>query len=163
MNDSTKCACDYCEESRADFDDKTKIYELPTSRIYFFADQTNPGRLIVAPKKHVANISNLGKENKKFLADFMEDVWLAETAIMTVCNPANMNWIKFGDPMPNPHFHIHLVPKYSEGHKYFSVHNGLCTPFVMKPGQQIITADDCRSLMFQLKVAMDRLYTESCS
>lgn len=48
--------CAYCVEGELVDAFGIKICELPTSKVYLFKEQSHPGRVIVAHKKHVSEL-----------------------------------------------------------------------------------------------------------
>ena len=63
--------CSYCAEGALLDAFGIKIGELPMSKVILFKEQSHRGRIIVACKKHVDDISDLSKEER---AQYMEDV-----------------------------------------------------------------------------------------
>lgn len=54
--------CAYCMEGELVAAFGIKICELETSKVYLFKEQSHPGRVIVAHKKHVSEIVELTPE-----------------------------------------------------------------------------------------------------
>ena len=77
--------CSYCSEGELLDAFGIKIGELPMSKVILFREQSHRGRVIVACKKHVDDITMLTEEARK---QYMDDV---------------------------SHLHFHLVPKYKDG------------------------------------------------
>ena len=63
--------CAYCMEGELVAAFGIKICELETSKVYLFKEQSHPGRVIVAHKKHVSEIVELTPEER---AAYMEDI-----------------------------------------------------------------------------------------
>lgn len=63
--------CAYCVEGELVDAFGIKICELPTSKVYLFKEQSHPGRVIVAHKKHVSELIELSPEER---AAYMEDI-----------------------------------------------------------------------------------------
>ena len=84
--------CAYCMEGELVNMFGIKIGELESSKVYLFREQSHPGRVIVAHKKHVSEITDLTKEER---ALYMEDI------------------AKVGH-----HLHFHLVPKYEDSYEW---------------------------------------------
>ncbi len=63
--------CAYCMEGELVNMFGIKIGELESSKVYLFREQSHPGRVIVAHKKHVSEITDLTKEER---ALYMEDI-----------------------------------------------------------------------------------------
>ena len=51
--------CAYCMEGELVAAFGIKICELESSKVYLFKEQSHPGRVIVAHKKHVSEITEL--------------------------------------------------------------------------------------------------------
>ena len=49
--------CAYCMEGELVATFRIKICELKSSKVYLFKEQSHPGRVIVAYKKHVSEIT----------------------------------------------------------------------------------------------------------
>ena len=56
--------CAYCMEGELVAAFGIKICELETSKVYLFKEQSHPGRVIVAHKKHVSEIVELTPEER---------------------------------------------------------------------------------------------------
>lgn len=63
--------CAYCMEGELVAAFGIKICELESSKVYLFKEQSHPGRVIVAYKKHVSEITELTPEER---ATYMEDI-----------------------------------------------------------------------------------------
>lgn len=85
------------------------LKELDNSHFILFKEQSHPGRVIVAAKQHVDDISDLSEEEA--LA-YLADVRLVTKALHKAFNPDKINFGAYGDLMH--HLHFHLVPKYSD-------------------------------------------------
>ena len=56
--------CAYCMEGELVAAFGIKICELESSKVYLFKEQSHPGRVIVAHKKHVSEITELTAEER---------------------------------------------------------------------------------------------------
>ena len=56
--------CAYCMEGDLVAAFGIKICELPSSKVYLFKEQSHRGRVIVAHKKHVSEITELTAEER---------------------------------------------------------------------------------------------------
>ena len=56
--------CSYCAEGALLDAFGIKICELPMSKVILFKEQSHPGRMIVACKKHVDDITDLTLEER---------------------------------------------------------------------------------------------------
>ena len=63
--------CAYCMEGELVGAFGIKICELESSKVYLFKEQSHPGRVIVAHKKHVSEITELTAQER---ASYMEDI-----------------------------------------------------------------------------------------
>ena len=64
--------CAYCMEGDLVAAFGIKICELPSSKVYLFKEQSHKGRVIVAHKKHVSEITELTAEERLLRAIFGE-------------------------------------------------------------------------------------------
>ena len=99
--------------------------EMESSNVYIFKEQSHPGRVIVAHKKHVSEIIELTDEERN---QFFKDINTVSNAIHKVFNPDKVNYGAYGDT--GHHLHFHLVPKYKDDFEW----NGV---FLMNPGLKI--------------------------
>ncbi len=128
--------CSYCAEGALLDAFGIKICELPMSKIILFKEQSHRGRLIVACKKHVDDITDLSKEDR---IQFMEDVNRAAECIHKVFHPDKINFGAYGDTMH--HLHFHLVPKYKDDEFEWG---GV---FAMNPHRKELTAEEYDELI----------------
>ena len=101
--------CAYCMEGELVAAFGIKICELETSKVYLFKEQSHPGRVIVAHKKHVSEIVELTPEER---AAYMEDIAKVAQAMHELFHPDKVNYGAYGDT--GHHLHFHLVPKYKD-------------------------------------------------
>lgn len=105
--------CAYCMEGDLVAAFGIKICELPSSKVYLFKEQSHKGRVIVAHKKHVSEITELTAEER---AAYIEDI-----------NPCCRGTAQ-GIPSAESelrrlwryrhHLHFHLVPKYTDEYEW---------------------------------------------
>ena len=76
--------CAYCMEGELVAAFGIKICELETSKVYLFKEQSHPGRVIVAHKKHVSEIVELTPEER---AAYMEDIAKVAQAMHELFHP----------------------------------------------------------------------------
>ena len=57
--------CAYCMEGELVAKFGIKICELPASKVYLFKEQSHKGRVIVAHKKHVGELTELTPEERR--------------------------------------------------------------------------------------------------
>lgn len=104
-----KTTCGYCAEGEYLAAYGIKIAELDATKVYLFKEQSHKGRVIVASKLHVSEITALtdGERNA-----FFADVNKVANAVHKLYKPAKLNYGAYGDT--GHHLHFHLVPKYRE-------------------------------------------------
>ena len=100
--------CGYCAEGEYLAVFGIKICELPASKVYLFKEQSHRGRVIVASKLHVSEITALTDEERNA---FFSDVDRVAKAIHQLYKPTKVNYGAYGDT--GHHLHFHLVPKYA--------------------------------------------------
>ena len=136
--------CSYCAEGALLDAFGIKIGELPMSKVILFKEQSHPGRMIVACKKHVDDITDLSKEER---IAFMEDVSHVAEIMHELFKPDKINFGAYGDTMH--HLHFHLVPKYKDGFEWGGV-------FEMNPGKVTLTEAEYADMAEKLKKALER-------
>ena len=104
-----------------------KICELETSKVYLFKEQSHPGRVIVAHKKHVSEITELTAQER---AAYMEDINKVAQAVHQLFHPDKVNYGAYGDT--GHHLHFHLVPKYKDQYEWGGT-------FAMNPAEKTLT------------------------
>lgn len=105
--------CAYCMEGELVAQFGIKICELPSSKVYLFKEQSHKGRVIVAHKKHVSEITELTAEER---AAYIEDINHVAEALHKAFHPQKVNYGAYGDT--GHHLHFHLVPKYTDGYEW---------------------------------------------
>ena len=103
-----KKTCGYCAEGEYLAVYGIKICELAATKVYLFKEQSHKGRMIVASKLHVSEITALTDAERDA---FFADVGKVAKAIHAVFKPTKLNYGAYGDT--GHHLHFHLVPKYS--------------------------------------------------
>ncbi len=119
--------CAYCMEGELVNLFGIKIGELESSKLYLFREQSHKGRVIVAHKKHVSEITDLTKEER---ALYMEDIAKVADAMHKIFHPDKVNYGAYGDT--GHHLHSHLVPKYEDSYEWGGT-------FAMNPEQVTLT------------------------
>ena len=133
------CNCAYCAEGAALDKFGIKICELKASKVILFKEQSHRGRVIVAHKKHVSEITDLTDEE---VAEYMAEVKQVSAAVHKAFSPDKINYGAYGDGMC--HLHFHLVPKYKDGFEWG-------TPFAMNPGLKTLTDAEYAELAETIK------------
>ena len=118
--------------------------EMESSNVYIFKEQSHPGRVIVAHKKHVSEMIELTDEERN---QFFKDINTVSNAIHKVFNPDKVNYGAYGDT--GHHLHFHLVPKYKDEFEW----NGV---FLMNPGLKIASDAECEEIAKKLRAAMNK-------
>lgn len=118
--------------------------EMESSNVYIFKEQSHPGRVIVAHKKHVSEIIELTDKERN---QFFKDINTVSNAIHKVFNPDKVNYGAYGDT--GHHLHFHLVPKYKDDFEW----NGV---FLMNPGLKIASDAECEEIAKKLRAAMNK-------
>ncbi len=113
--------------------------ELKSSNVYIFKEQSHPGRVIVAHKKHVSEITDLTDVERN---EYFSDINTVSNAIHKVFNPDKVNYGAYGDS--GCHLHFHLVPKYKDEFEW----NGV---FLMNPGLKVLTDEECEIIASKLR------------
>ena len=131
--------CSYCAEGALLDAFGIKICELPMSKVILFKEQSHPGRMIVACKKHVDDITELTQEER---AQYIEDINRVAVCIHKVFQPDKINFGAYGDTMH--HLHYHLVPKYKGEFEFGDV-------FAMNPHRVELTDAEYEELIEKIK------------
>jgi len=131
--------CSYCAEGALLDEFGIKICELPMSKVILFKEQSHKGRIIVACKKHVDDITDLSKKDR---IAFIEDVNHVAEVMHRLFKPDKINFGAYGDTMH--HLHFHLVPKYKDGFEWGGV-------FAMNPHKTELTNEQYKELVQLIK------------
>ena len=131
--------CGYCAEGEYLAAFGIKICELDATKLYLFKEQSHRGRVIVASKLHVSEITALSDEERNA---FFADVNRVAKALHAVFNPTKVNYGAYGDT--GHHLHFHLVPKYVDGPDYGGV-------FQMNPGKVYLSDAEYQELIDKVK------------
>lgn len=104
--------CKYCEFSEKD---ENFIFETPFWKVFLAPEQSYVGRSMVVLKRHAASLSDLNAEE---LVDFGAVVKKFEAAAKKGFAATMFNWTCmmndfFRTPMPDPHVHWHVRPRYN--------------------------------------------------
>lgn len=118
-------------------------FEMKTSFVYVFKEQSKYGRVIVAYKDHVSEMVELTDEERN---DFFADVNAVARAMHKAFNPDKINYGAYGDT--GGHLHFHLCPKYSGGDEWGGI-------FQMNPHKVDFTDEKCEEIRQKLINAMD--------
>lgn len=116
--------------------------EMESSNVYIFKEQSHPGRVIVAHKKHVSEIIELTDEERN---QFFKDINTVSNAIHKVFNPDKVNYGAYGDT--GHHLHFHLVPKYKDGYEWGGV-------FAMNPGEKTLSDEEYQDMVEKYRAVL---------
>lgn len=131
--------CAYCMEGELVAKFGIKICELETSKVYLFKEQSHKGRVIVAHKRHIGDITELSAEERNA---YFADIAKVSLALQKAFHPDKINYGAYGDT--GHHLHFHLVPKYKEEYEWGGV-------FAMNPGEKTLTEEEYQSLIEKIK------------
>ena len=131
--------CAYCMEGELAAAFGIKICELEQSKVYLFKEQSHKGRVIVAHKKHVSEMTELTPEER---AAYFEEINHVAEALHKAFSPDKVNYGAYGDT--GCHLHFHLVPKYKDEFEWGGT-------FEMNPKQKFLTENEYEELIAQIK------------
>ena len=134
--------CSYCAEGALLDAFGIKICELPMSKVILFKEQSHRGRVIVACRRHVDDITDLSREDR---IAFLEDVNRVAKVLHELFKPDKINFGAYGDTMH--HLHFHLVPKYKDGYEWGGV-------FAMNPQETFLSEEEYQKLSDQIREAL---------
>lgn len=134
--------CAYCVEGELVDAFGIKICELATAKVYLFKEQSHPGRVIVAHKKHVSELVELTPEER---AAYMEDIAKVANAMHAIFHPDKVNYGAYGDT--GHHLHFHLVPKYANEYEWGGV-------FAMNPQLKTLTDEAYADMIEKYRKAL---------
>lgn len=137
MEKDTNCA--YCMEGELVAKFGIKICELETSKLYLFKEQSHEGRVIVAHKTHIGDMTELSDEERNA---YFADIAKVSRALQKAFSPDKINYGAYGDT--GHHLHFHLVPKYKDGYEWGGV-------FAMNPGEKTLTEEEYQVLVEKIK------------
>lgn len=131
--------CAYCMEGELVAAFGIKICELEQSKVYLFKEQSHKGRVIVAHKKHVSEMTELTQEER---AAYFEEINHVAEALHKAFAPDKVNYGAYGDT--GCHLHFHLVPKYKDEFEWGGT-------FEMNPKQKFLTEEEYEELIAEIK------------
>lgn len=134
--------CAYCGNEAALAQFGIYICELSQTRLYLFKEQSHPGRVIVANKDHVSDITDLSDEARD---RFFADVARVSRAVKAVFHPDRINYGAYNDK--GIHLHYHLVPKYRDEFEWGGV-------FAMNPGRVTLSEAEYAEMIEKIKAAL---------
>jgi diadenosine tetraphosphate (Ap4A) HIT family hydrolase len=131
-------SCSYCMEGELVSKFGIKICELETSKLYLFKEQGHEGRVIVAHKSHIGDMTELSVSERN---DFFSDIAKVSKALQKAFNPDKINYGAYGDT--GHHLHFHLVPKYKDGFEWGGI-------FAMNPDQTYLSEDKYQEIIAKI-------------
>lgn len=134
--------CGYCMEGDLLGGFGIKVCDLDSSMVILFKEQSHKGRVIVAYKEHISDITLLSDDDRNA---FFADVTKVAKAIQNIFNPDKINYGAFGDT--SGHLHFHLVPKYKEQFEWTST-------FAMNPNKEFLTEDEYKKIVGLIRKAL---------
>ena len=118
------------------------ICDLNESKLYLFKEQSHPGRVIVAAKRHVGDFTELSDAERD---GFFADIARVSRALKQAFNPGKVNYGAYSDK--GGHLHFHLVPKYDGEFEWGTV-------FAMNPGRVTLSDAEYDALIAKIKAAL---------
>ncbi|MCR5477753.1 MAG: HIT family protein [Lachnospiraceae bacterium] len=134
--------CSYCAEGKLLAAFGVKICELPMSKVILFKEQSHKGRVIVACKRHVDDLTDLTAQER---AQFTEDLNRVAEVVHEIFQPDKVNFGAYGDTMH--HMHVHVVPKYRDGYEWGGV-------FAMNPHENEPSEAELDRLVEQIRAKL---------
>lgn len=134
--------CAYCAHGEALAKFGIYICDLTQTRLYLFKEQSHPGRVILANKEHVSDITDLSEDERNA---FFADVAHVSRALKDAFHPDRINYGAYNDK--GVHLHFHLVPKYRDEYEWGGV-------FAMNPGLVTRTDAEYEALIAKIKAAL---------
>ena len=110
--------------------------------LYLFREQSHPGRVIVAPKEHVGDFTELTDAQRDL---FFADIARVSRALKKVFRPDKVNYGAYNDN--GGHLHFHLVPKYRNEFEWGGV-------FAMNPGRVALSDAEYADMIEKIKAAL---------
>ena len=134
--------CAYCVHGELLAQFGIYICDLNESRLYLFKEQSHPGRVIVAHKDHVGDITDLSDAGRD---GFFADIARVSRALKAAFNPDRINYGAYNDK--GVHLHYHLVPKYRDEFEWGGV-------FEMNPGRVTLSDAEYDALIAKIRAAL---------
>lgn len=136
--------CAYCVEGELLAQFGIKICEMDTCKVYLFKEQSHPGRVILAHKKHVGDMTELTPEER---SAYFEDIARVSGILQKLFKPQKINYGAYGDT--GHHLHFHLVPKYKEEYEWGGV-------FLMNPNRTYLTDWEYEKMAEQIRAEIEK-------
>ncbi|MCD7896798.1 MAG: HIT family protein [Planctomycetaceae bacterium] len=139
----TTAKCAYCDKGDALSPFGIEIQALPGADLYLFKEQSHEGRVILAAKRHVGNLTDMtDSERNAFFAEVARVGKVLEKAF----SPDKINYGAYGDT--SGHFHMHLVPKYRDGFEWGGI-------FDMNPEKEYLDDEGYQMVIETIKAGLE--------
>lgn len=134
--------CAYCGNDQVLAGFGYPICEMDNALLYVFKEQSNKGRVILAAKRHVGDITEMTDEERN---GFFSDMNKVATALHKLYHPDKINFGAYGDT--SGHCHFHLVPKYKGSEEFGGI-------FQMNTGKLMFDDEQCEKLAAEIRGAL---------
>ena len=131
--------CAYCTEGALLEKFGIKICELDHSKLYLFKEQSHEGRVVVAVKDHVGDLTKLTDEERN---GYFADIAKVSRALQKAFHPDKVNYGAYGDT--GSHVHFHLVPKYKDSFEWGGI-------FLMNPEKRFLQDNEYNAIIKKIK------------
>lgn len=152
--------CNFCKKNKQiyltdheyEYPEPTFIKRMPASVAALSYEQDYPGRSVVVLRDHETSLTYLLEHKFLLFAAFMEDVSAVSDAIYKTLKPVKINYMVLMNQ--NDHFHMHLIPRYTnEGDK-------MHTPPLFRGTSEMEPGFDYRSLALRIRHNLPRKKSE---
>jgi len=131
--------CAYCMEGELVSKFAIKICDLETSKLYLFKEQSHEGRVVIAHKTHIGDMTELSESDRN---NYFADIAKVSKVLQSAFHPDKINYGAYGDT--GHHLHFHLVPKYKDGAEWGGV-------FAMNPDHTYLTEEKYQEIIDKIK------------
>ena len=106
--------CDWC--SLSERDKRFQLYESKSWSVFLSDEQDYIGRCILVLKRHCNSLAELTEDEWDELRSLVCKVEACLKAVLgaTLCNWSCLMNSFYKAPMPDPHLHIHVRPRYAQ-------------------------------------------------
>lgn len=140
LKDGTECpmcADAHVEENEYSF----KVTDLSASVVRLPRNQFHRGWTVVILRRHACELYELTPTE---LSGFWGDVAIVAKALSAIYQPVKLNYCVFGHHVP--HVHCHLLLRFSEDDPH--------APVDLQDGEQLLSAEEYKSMVAELREAM---------
>ena len=114
--------CVFCIDDAPDDRERLIVHRTPLSFVMLNRYPYTNGHLLIAPRRHTADLNELGNEE---LLDLFATVRLAGNVLQSVAKPQGfnigMNLGKAAGAGVDEHLHMHIVPRWNGDTNYMTV------------------------------------------